>query len=131
FDVKAEIDLNSLYNRLVSETQRLLNDYGQRGLTGDALAEAVASGLEALSDAPLDLAGRGAVTEAMNLGRNVTAQRLAPGVKVVRTEILDERTCGPCWKLDGFTTTVNGPGYFENMPPNWCKGLDLCRGFYQ
>jgi len=131
FQVRAEVDLSAFYQRLLNETRRLMTDLGQQGLSGPELADAVEAGLRNLSDVPLEQAGRGAVTEAFNLGRNLSAQRNAAAVQtIVRTEILDENTCDPCDSLDGFTTTVNGPGYFENMPPNHCAGRDLCRGFY-
>lgn len=136
FAVRAEIDLGSTYTRLLNETRRLLADLSQQGLEGAALADAVDAGLAGLSDVPIDQAARGATTEAFNLGRNLAAQRNEAAIaRVVRTEILDINTCPNCLPqarggLDGFTTTVNGPGYFENMPPNHCDGRELCRGFY-
>lgn len=131
YEVRASLDLSTVYDRLLSETTRLLEDFSQQGLTGQALADAVVSGLKDLGDTPIEEAGRGAATEAFNLGRNLAAQANAGQIQeVVRTEVLDSNTCDPCASLDGFTTTVNGPGYFENMPPNACNGGDLCRGFY-
>lgn len=129
--MRAEIDLSSFYNRLLNETRRLMTDYGQQGLEGQDLADAVEAGLRNLSDTPIDQAGRGATTEAFNLGRNLAAQRNAASIqRVVRTEILDENTCDFCESADGKTYDVNTPAYFENMPPNGCDGRDLCRGFY-
>lgn len=131
YEVRADLDLSLVYDRLYANTLRLVEDLSQQGLEGAELGDAVAAGLRDLGDTPIDQAGRGAATEAFNLGRNLAAQKAADQVgEVVRTEILDENTCDPCRELDGFTTTVNGPGYFENMPPNLCEGRDLCRGFY-
>lgn len=131
FAVRAEIDLQAVYTRLLNETRRLLTDLSQQGLEGEALANGVDAGLAGLSDVPIDQAARGATTEAFNLGRNLSAQRNEGAIdRVIRTEILDTATCPPCRELDGFTTTVNGPGYFEQMPPNHCDGRELCRGFY-
>lgn len=131
YAVRAEIDLGTVYDRLRKETLRLIEDFSQQGLSGDDLADAVVSGLKNLSDTPIEQAGRGAATEAFNLGRNLAVQTNADKIaEVVRTEVLDANTCDPCRALDEFTTTVNGPGYFENMPPNHCDGRDLCRGFY-
>lgn len=131
FRVRAEIDLDAVYQRLLNETRRLLADFQQAGLEGTALADAVENGLRSLSDSPVDQMSRGASTEAFNLGRNLAAQKATEQIgEVVRTEVLDSSTCDLCAELDGFTTTVNGPGYFENMPPNHCDGRDLCRGFY-
>lgn len=131
YAVRSEIDLSTIYDRLYRETLRLFEDFSQRGLTGRELADAVVGELDGLSDAPVQQAARGAATEAFNLGRNLAAQVKADDiVGVVRTEVLDANTCDPCGSLDGFTTTVNGPGYFENMPPNHCDGREMCRGFY-
>lgn len=129
--LRATLDLSEFGNRLQNEAARLLADYQQQGLTGDALADAVTADLESLFDPAFERAGREATNEAFNLGRNVEAQaRQASIGTVVRTEILDDNTCPPCRALDGFTTTLNGPGYFENMPPNGCDGGEQCRGFY-
>lgn len=129
--VGVEIDLSDLASRLEREALRLINDLSQQGLTGDALADAVASGLRALSDAPVDRAARGAASEAFNLGRNLGAQAEAGRIEtVVRSEVLDQNTCPPCADLDGKTVEMNSPEYFEFMPPNGCDGRELCRGFY-
>lgn len=131
FRVRADIDLDAVYQRLLNETRRLLTDFQQQGLSGSQLADAVLDGLQSLSPGPVESIGRSASTEAFNLGRNVAAQKSADQIgRVIRTEILDTATCDPCRDLDGFQTTVNGPGYFENMPPNKCDGRELCRGFY-
>jgi hypothetical protein len=130
FQVVASIDVDEQIARLTNETRRLISDYSQQGLTGEALATAVADGLDALSDVPLQQAGRGAVSEAFNLGRNLAIQEKPNITTVVRTEILDENTCPPCHALDGQIFTVNSSEYFENMPPNKCDGREFCRGFY-
>jgi hypothetical protein len=125
------IDVSSLATRLENEAMRLITDLSQQGLTGEALANAVADGLRNLSDAPVDRAARGASSESFNLGRNLEAQRRMGDIQMaVRTEVLDENTCDPCRALDGLTVTVNSDAYFENMPPNGCDGRELCRGFY-
>ena len=130
-EVTASIDVDNLIARLTSETRKLLNDYGQRGLAGPELATAVADGLEGLSNVPLELAGRGAVSEGFNLGRNMGIQENLDAVAVVvRTEVLDENTCRPCRELDGRVVEVNSPDYWFLMPPNECEGRELCRGFY-
>jgi len=131
FRVRADIDLTDFYERLRKETLQQYADLSQQGYRGEELADRIIGALNNLSDEPIEKAARGAATEAFNLGRNLETQKQADGIReVVRTEILDPNTCDPCRNLDGFTTTVNGPGYFENMPPNHCNGRDLCRGFY-
>ena len=130
FQVTASIDVDEILSRLVNETRRLLSDLQQQGLTGDALARAVQDGLKSLSDTPIEQAGRGAATEAFNLGRNLAYQEHPEVKEVVRTEVLDENTCEYCAAVDGKVVQMNSPEYFEFMPPNGCHGRDLCRGFY-
>jgi len=150
-EVRTEIDLGSFYDRLFNRTAQLLEDYGQRGLSGQELADAVVAGLNELSDAPLERSGRGATAEAYNLGRNLEIQgRLPEAGAAVRSAILDTRTCENCIALDGAVCEINGPvvdikpdgaallrengvdpsgpdAYFALMPPNFCLGEDLCR----
>lgn len=150
-EVRAEVDLSAFYTRLHNRTLQLLEDFGQRGLVGDALAKAVVDGLNELSDAPLERAGRGATTEAASLGRNLEIQRNLPEAgQAVRSAILDVGTCDNCIAFDGAVCEINGPvidikpegaslmrengidpespdAYFALMPPNFCDGEDLCR----
>lgn len=129
--VQAEIDLSDLYARLLSEGATALKDLQQQGLEGKGLAEAWAARMYALSDQPVDDAGRSSTSEAFNLGRNLAAQAAADQVgDVVRTEILDQNTCPPCASLDGKVVEFNSDDYFRYMPPNYCDGREMCRGFY-
>ena len=131
FSVKAEIDLDAMYQRLLNEARRQMADLQQQGLDGDALAERLTLALDNLSDAPLEQMGRASTSEAFNLGRNLAAQEAAPQIReVVRTEVLDENTCDPCRRLDGTVVQMNSPEYFQWMPPNFCSGREQCRGFY-
>ena len=133
--VAVEIDVSTIAQRLEAEALRLIKQFSQQGLEGQALADAVSEGLRQLSDAPITKASRGATSEAFNLGRNLVAQEKEAEIEqVVRTEILDASTCAPCRALDFSISkkvyTVNTPEYFEFMPPNKCNGRELCRGFY-
>lgn len=151
-EAKVGIDFSDFYVRLGNRAAELLADGQQRGLVGDALADFVIDGVNALSDEPIERAGRAATSEAFNLGRNLEAQRRIDEIEVaVRSEILDDRTCGPCNVLDGAVVKVNGPvvsisapgaallrangvdpdsdlAYVALMPPNFCRGEDYCRG---
>ena len=128
--VAVGIDVSDLVGRLEREAARLISDFSQQGLEGEALADAVVSGLRDLSDAPVDRAARGAAGEAFNLGRNLAAQEHPEIARAVRTEILDRNTCEPCRELDGKVVEMNSDEYFEFMPPNQCEGREQCRGFY-
>ena len=101
FRTTVEIDLDAFYQRLHAETLAAMKEFQQQGLTGKALADAVAQRLRSLSDVPLEMAGRQSTSEAFNLGRNIAAQERKAEIKeVVRTEILDINTCPPCFLLD-------------------------------
>ncbi len=135
FRTTVEIDLDAFYTRLRAETLAAMKEFQQQGLTGKALADAVAQRLRSLSDVPLEAAGRQSTAEAFNLGRNIAAQERAAEIKeVVRTEILDANTCAACFLLDFSnsreTYVFNSREYFEFMPPRKCFGRTNCRGFY-
>lgn len=131
------IDLNDSYAGLQSETARLLTEYVTRGLSGDALADAVANDLKALSTADIERAGRESTHKGFVLGRNLEAQARPEDIgEVVRTAVLDENTCTEqdygdgyprCRELDGRTFDFNSPDYFEFMPPSHCEGGGQCR----
>jgi hypothetical protein len=129
--IGVEIDISDLVGRLEREGLRLFNDLTQQGVSGDDLVREMQRGLEAVTDAPVDRAARGAVGESVNLGRNLEAQRRSDVIgRVIRTEILDDATCGPCHELDGTEVEINSAEYLELMPPNKCEGREQCRGFY-
>lgn len=129
--VAVDIDVSGLSTRLENEAMRLIKEGTNAGLQGQELTDFVDKGLKALSDAPIDKAGRGAASEGFNLGRNLEAQRRQGEIgEVVRTEILDANTCPPCRRLDGQRFRFNSPEYLANMPPAKCEGRELCRGFY-
>lgn len=151
-DVRAGIDLSQLFNQLINEANRLVPDLAQRGLKGQALADAVMAALDGLFEATFVRQGREATHEALSLGRNVAAQSMLGEIEVaVRSAVLDSpRICTNCVALDGATAKVNGPvvfikpegaallrengidpgsdtAYFAIMPPNFCKGEELCK----
>lgn len=131
FKVRAEIDLEQFYERIRSETLRLMNELGQQGIKGPELAERIGAELNNLSDVPIEQMGRKSTAEAFNLGRNLAAQDHKSEIReAVRTEVLDENTCQACRLLDGTVVKVNSDEYFEFMPPRLCHGRDFCRGFY-
>jgi len=131
FRTTVELDLDSVYTRLLNEARAALSEFQKQGLVGDALADAVEARLQALANGPIEAMGRASTSEAFNLGRNIATQENLPLIKeAVRTEILDANTCQPCRLLDGTVVEVNSEEYFQFMPPNLCDGRDFCRGFY-
>jgi hypothetical protein len=126
-----EVDVGEMRTRIEVEALRLINDGLRQGKTGRALADYVRDGLNALSDAPIARASRGAASTSFNLGRNLAAQARPLDIReAIRSEVLDAETCRPCRKLDGKRVVVDSPEYFELMPPAQCDGRDFCRGFY-
>jgi len=103
------------------------------GATAAAVTEGVRAYLGGLSDRPLrDVIG-GALTRAQNLGRlQVYAGPKPPrwSVRLIADETLDERTCGPCAKIDhtelpspdAAALAYGGGGYL------FCQGGERCRG---
>ena len=130
-EVRVSIDMEDIYNRLLRELMRLFTDLGQRGISGPDLGIKINEGLSALSDTPIEQSARKATAEANNLGRNLSIQsNLDTVTHVVRSAILDERTCDPCEDLDGAVREVNSQEFFDDMPPNKCDGWEMCRCFY-
>lgn len=133
------IDLRDLYSGLETETARLLSEFAQRGLSGEALGNAVADELKSIGTAALERAGRESTHKGFVLGRNLEAQARPEEIgEVIRTAVLDENTCTEedygdgkprCRELDGAVRQFNSPEYFEVMPPAGCEGGAQCRCF--
>lgn len=131
------IDLRDLYSGLETESARLFSEFAQRGLSGEALGNAVADELKSLGTAALERAGRESTHKGFVLGRNLEAQARPEEIgEVVRTAVLDENTCTEedygdgeprCYELDGRVFAFNSPDYFEFMPPSHCEGGAQCR----
>lgn len=131
FRNQVDIDVSAVANRMRNEAARSIADHMQRGLAGDALAEAVLADLDPLFDAQVERSGRAAVHEAFAHGRNLEAQVQADTIgEVVRSAILDPNTCPPCINRDGNVYELNTPAYFDDMPPNHCEGGEQCRCIY-
>lgn len=131
YETRAAIDVDGLLARLEGETIAQLERLFAQGLSAKEVAAEMEAFLGTLSDKPIGEMARRSTAKAFNLGRNLEIQRKADQVAfVIRTEILDGNTCGPCSSLDGAKFEVNSDAYFENLPPAQCDGGDRCRGFY-
>ena len=53
-----------------------------------------------------------------------------PRITVVRSAVLDRNTCGECNRLDGERYVYGSDVYYQDMPPNWCEGGNMCRCVY-
>ena len=130
-NTRATIDAGALLSRLEDEAIAFLESAYRRGLTGEQIAAELEVFLSELSDKPVGQLARKSTTVAFNMGRDDEIKSRAEEIAfVVRTEILDSATCGPCAGLDGTSYQVGTDAYEENMPPNKCDGGDRCRGFY-
>jgi hypothetical protein len=100
---------------------------------GDDLPGAVRDHLDGLSGSYVERRLGGALSAAQTEGRAATqaaAEEAAGGAEYDASELLDERTCGPCEAQDGETYTslaearkaYPGTGYIG------CEGDDQCRG---
>lgn len=129
----AGVDLDSMWARLLNE---FLNEFARierQGLSALDMDRELTAFMEGLSEKPVDDLARKSSSVAYNQGRNaeiLTAREDGRAQFVIRSEILDDRTCAACAQLDGSIFEIGQPGYLEFMPPAKCLGGDRCRGFY-
>lgn len=125
------IDVGRLIDGMVSEFLQEYERLVSQGLDMDQIADGLEASLGSLSERALQGEARGMTAVDFNRGRNAGIQEAGDDVSfVVRSEILDENTCGPCRDLDGRLFHVNSTEYWQNMPPAKCDGKERCRGFY-
>lgn len=127
--VTAELLAAGYVSAVVREALRLLRP----GATAGGVVDGVRAYLKGLTDrAQRDTIG-GALTRAQNLGRMAVYEQGRPAgvtVQLVADETLDERTCGPCERVDGMVLPTpeaaalayGGAGYL------FCEGKERCRG---
>ncbi len=129
----ATIDVNVMWTRLRGEFLAEWERLERSGITGKELERRMESFLEQLSRKPVEDLGRKAAGVAYNEGRAlalIEAAQLGEAQYAVRSEILDERTCTSCQRLDGLVVEIGSEDFRRNMPPAGCLGGDRCRGFY-
>jgi hypothetical protein len=131
--VVATLDISAMWDRLMGEALTEWARLNREGVTGEALGRAMRARLEGLSEKPLDDLARKSTSVAYNQGRSAEIQwqaDLGRVEQVVRSEILDDRTCEVCVTLDGAVVDVDSEDYHRLMPPALCQGGERCRGFY-
>lgn len=130
--VVVELNISDVVHRLQSQAALAYNRLVAEGLTGDALIKALQRTLDETSERQITDMSRDSTSVSFNGGRNVAVQELKDDLDpfVVRTEILDENTCGPCEKVDGKRVQIDSPEYLRYQPPALCEGRRRCRGFY-
>jgi len=129
----AELDVGAMWGRMLGEFLGEWERQQRGGVSGAELERHMLEYMDALSDKPVEDLARQASTVAYNQGRDV-ALRMASDSGlveyVVRSEVLDDRTCEPCAALDGSIVEVGSDEYEKLQPPSLCDGGDRCRGFY-
>ena len=128
-EVLGGINVASMWERLRGE---FLDEYvrlERQGLSADEIDRALDAFMGELSEKPLDDLARKSSGVIYNQGRS--AEILSQDVDfVVRSEVLDNRTCENCATLDGAVVEVGSDEFLRLMPPAGCLGGDRCRGFY-
>ncbi len=132
-EILATLDVGAMWDRMLGE---FLNEWARlerQGLTEAQLAAEMKGFMEGLSPKPVEDLARTSAGVSYNQGR--AAEILSAAVEgltefVVRSEILDSRTCEVCARLDGSVFEVDSPDFHEFLPPAKCLGGDRCRGFY-
>lgn len=132
-EVVAELNLGSMWDRLMGEALDAVVAANRRGLGAtDAAAEVdkILSDLSPKYEASL---ARSDSAVAYNEGRSVEGRMLSEtgqATYAIRTEVLDDRTCKSCAEFDGLVVEIDSQDFEAAMPPAYCEGGDNCRGFY-
>lgn len=135
-DVAALAQIEQLSQRLAVgphvDLVRALRDVAVRLPTPPA-APSLAGDLrlagQALSQQPLLQSARDAVAQADGMGRQATADVVAPA-QIYASELLDRNTCGPCSLIDGTEYPSLSAARVDYPIGNYirCEGGDRCRG---
>jgi hypothetical protein len=129
--ISSEIVIDELWARMQDEAIRAFNAAIRNGLDEAEALKAMEAALHALSTAKTDLVARQLAEVAYNAGRDVAAKEASVQGEsqwVVRSELLDTRTCRTCWNLDGVYLKIGSVEYEQYSPPAKCEGGDSCRG---
>jgi len=129
--VSSEITVDNIWTRLVTSTVNEHDRLTRAGVTGDSLWDSIESHLGSLSEGPIESAGSQGSNVAYNAGRDVEAKVAASEGEsewLLRSELLDVNTCGPCRQLDGTLVKIGSAGAEALLPPAQCLGGDRCRG---
>ena len=132
-EVLATMSLGQMWDRYLGEYLSEWDRLYRQGLPAEQMERQMLAFLEDLSEKPLEDVARQASSVAYNQGRDaaITSAGTTGEVQfVVRSEILDDRTCAACQMYDGAIFDVGTSDYHEYMPPAKCMGGNRCRGFY-
>ena len=120
------LTMDTFFNTLKNEWSDVILAQSKAGIVD---TQAIKSRLERVSDKKFKNEVNKKLGEAFGSGRN--GQLKAHGTeKVIRSEVLDENTCDPCFGIDGEVIVVDSARWAEVSRGvfDGCKGGDNCRG---
>ena len=131
--IVAALFVAKLWERYLTESLDLYVELERQGLSPGRIEQEISGFLDKLSSKPVEDMARKTSAVSYNSGRNaeiLTAMDEEKVEWVVRSEVLDSATCGPCASLDNTTFKVGSKEFYEYAPPAKCRGGGRCRGFY-
>ena len=131
--VLAALATTKLWQRYMGEALDKYIELERQGFSASRIVQELEQFLVGLSEKPVADIARKTSAVSYNTGRNaeIVAAALEEKVEwVVRSEVLDSATCGPCAGLDNSMFRVGTNDFYEFAPPAKCLGGGRCRGFY-
>jgi hypothetical protein len=124
----SETTVSSVTNKMHTEWRRELISQRKTGVVN---TKGLMDTLLALSKNDFKGEMRQAVNQMFGLGRAEEAMRRRDDIQnIIRSEVMDDATCGACEKVDGAEFTATDPAFdaFASGPYIECEGGDNCRG---
>jgi phage gp29-like protein len=124
----SETTVSAVSNKLHTEWRRELISQRKTGVVN---TKSLTDTLLALSKNDFKSEMRQAVNQIFGLGRAEEATRRREDIQnVIRSEVMDDKTCGPCEGVDGAEFKPTDPAFdaFAAGPYVDCEGGDSCRG---
>jgi hypothetical protein len=133
--ILATMDVQNLWDRMLGEFLNEWTRLDRQGLPDAEMERALQAFMESLSDKPLEHLARQSSAISYNEGRSaeiLSAHDRGEVDFVIRSEILDTKTCDVCdaFAKDPPIVEVGTPEYDYFKPPSLCLGGTNCRGFY-
>ena len=132
-DIVATLDVGAMWARYLGEFLDRWTELERQGIELDEIEREMQAFIDGLSEKPTADLARKSSSVAYNQGRNaeiLSAMTQGRSEWVIRSEVLDEKTCEPCKSLDGFEAVIGSPDFYEFGPPAKCEGGRRCRGFF-
>jgi 2'-5' RNA ligase len=130
----AELVSDLMSGALLTAAKRKLSGLLRSSRPTEQIASEVDRELAEVDDSSVRASVGSAMTAAQNAGRHAVMDAAPPASSYVASEILDNRTCGPCKTIDGrtFATLDAAVAEYPVMGYRDCTGArygNACRGF--